>query len=233
MTIYICDDSKIDLMHLSHHLNDFISHINLSIEILSFSSGESLLKAYKESISKPALIFLDIYMAGMDGMSTAVALRNEGCKSGIIFTTSSMEHAMQSYNVDALYYLQKPYTHDDFLNAIQKCYTIFKDAAKTFSFSVQGKKRSYALKDILFFETGKHSTIIHTVTEVLSFKSSLSDVCTAFEDNKDFVKIGQSFLVNKLYIKGVTNNDIYMADSTMIQIPVRLKKNLMDELSNP
>ena len=139
MVIYICDDSKPDLMRLAHHLKEYIQNLDMNIEIRSFSSGESILAAYERALVKPSLIFLDIYMGNMNGMEVAKALRGDGFANGIIFTTSSTSHAMDSYNVNALYYLQKPYDHNDFTNAINRCSSIFTEAAKTYTVSIRGK----------------------------------------------------------------------------------------------
>ena len=102
MEIYICDDSRPDLMRLAHHLKEYILNLDMHVEIRSFSSGESILAAYKRALVKPSLIFLDIYMGNMNGMDVARALRDDGFSGGIIFTTSSTAHAMDSYNVDCI-----------------------------------------------------------------------------------------------------------------------------------
>lgn len=44
MTIYICDDSKSDLLRLNHHLQEYLSHQDQKITIESFQSGEELLR---------------------------------------------------------------------------------------------------------------------------------------------------------------------------------------------
>ena len=233
MTIYICDDSKSDLLRLNHHLQEYLSHQDQKITIESFQSGEELLRRYEETMEKPSLIFLDIYMDDPDGMSVAHTLREEHYEGGLIFTTSSMEHAMDSYNVDALYYLQKPYDSTDFLNALKRCSSILKDASKTYTFLSKGSKVQIPLKDILFFETGRHVTLLHTPSEVLSFTRVLSEVCTDFADNPDFIRVGHSYLINRLYISSFTESEITMADSTVILIPSRLRKAICQNLREP
>lgn len=84
MTIYICDDSKSDLLRLNHHLQEYLSHQDQKITIESFQSGEELLRRYEETMEKPSLIFLDIYMDDPDGMSVAHTLREEHYEGGLI-----------------------------------------------------------------------------------------------------------------------------------------------------
>ena len=85
MTIYICDDSKSDLLRLNHHLQEYLSHQDQKITIESFQSGEELLRRYEETMEKPSLIFLDIYMDDPDGMSVAHTLREEHYEGGLDF----------------------------------------------------------------------------------------------------------------------------------------------------
>lgn len=210
MTIYICDDSRSDLLRLNHHLQEYLSHLDQEITVEAFPSGEQLLRRYEEAVEKPSLIFLDIYMDDPDGMRVAHTLREEHYKGGLIFTTSSMEHAMDSYNVDALYYLQKPYDHEDFINAIRRCSSIFENTSKLYRVNVQGKEIQIPLKDILYFEAGRHVTLIHTLTDIISITKVLSAVCEDFEQNPEFIRVGRSYLINRLYVRNVLPADIEM-----------------------
>ena len=231
MVIYICDDSKPDLMRLAHHLKEYIQNLDMNIEIRSFSSGESILAAYERALVKPSLIFLDIYMGNMNGMEVAKALRGDGFANGIIFTTSSTSHAMDSYNVNALYYLQKPYDHNDFTNALNRCSSIFTEAAKTYTVSIRGKDTALPLKDILFFETGRHVTLVHTLTDTFSFTKVLTEVREDLQNCTGFLAVGRSYLINRLYIKEVTDTSIVMMNSAEIFIPVRLRETIQKQLS--
>lgn len=231
MEIYICDDSRPDLMRLAHHLKEYILNLDMHVEIRSFFSGESILAAYKRALVKPSLIFLDIYMGNMNGMDVARVLRDDGFSGGIIFTTSSTAHAMDSYNVDALYYLQKPYDHKDFTNAINRCSSIFTEAAKTYTVSIRGKDTALPLKDILFFETGRHVTLVHTLTDTFSFTRVLTEVREDLKDCPTFLAVGRSYLVNRLYIREVTDTSIVMMNSDEIFIPVRLRDSIQAQIS--
>ena len=137
MLIYLCEDSESDALRLKHHLNTYATKHHCNMEILLFSSGEEMIQYYKEEKRYPALLFLDIYMNNKDGVETARILRSLGYAGGIIFTTSSTEHAMASYEVNALYYLQKPYSHADFLNAMSRCDTLLEESNEVFTFSVR------------------------------------------------------------------------------------------------
>ena len=97
MLIYICDDSKSDCLRLMHHLSAYENEIGADFSTVAFSSGDEMFSYLKKHREIPDLFFLDIYMEGKDGMEV------------IIFATLFSEHAMDSYEVHTLYYLQKPF----------------------------------------------------------------------------------------------------------------------------
>lgn len=108
-------------------------------------------------------------MNNQDGVETARILRSLGYEGGIIFTTSSTEHAMASYEVNALYYLQKPYSHTDFLNAMSRCDTLLEESNEVFTFSVRRKEYSLPYSDILFLKPGSTMSCCTLYQRLLRF----------------------------------------------------------------
>lgn len=64
------------------------------------------------------LVFMDINMPDLDGMQLARLIQNMG--TDIIFCTAYPEHALESYEVQALDYLLKPIPLDRFLSAVNR-----------------------------------------------------------------------------------------------------------------
>lgn len=221
MLIYICDDSKSDSLRLMHHLSAYENEIGADFSTVAFSSGDEMFSYLKKHREIPDLFFLDIYMEGKDGMEVARELRRQQVTSGIIFTTSSTEHAMDSYEVHALYYLQKPFTHEHFLMAMQRCEALIQTAQKKLSVSVKGKELLIAFSDILYLETGRHTVIFHTRKETFSVPGSLSRFADAFADTKNFLSCGRSYLVNLDFVEGFLNQDLIMSDNSLIPVPIR------------
>lgn len=142
MLLFICEDSQSDCMRLMHHLNTYAKENCFTFTTRSFSSGESLLDALDTSPELPVLIFLDIYLENKSGIEVARSIRERGIASQIIFTTSSSEYAMDSYEVEALYYLHKPYTHEDFLKAMNRCMHLFEADSLQYTIRIRSKSIS-------------------------------------------------------------------------------------------
>ena len=228
MLIYLCDDSESELLRLKHYLNKYAEQLKLNFELFSFSSGEELLAAFQQADTKPELIFLDIFMEKLSGMEAARQLRNKNYQGGIIFTTSSTEHAMDSYEVSALYYLQKPYDRRHFENAMTRCGALLQKAKPHFTFTRKKREISIPYENIIFFETGKsHTVFLHTTFGIYTLSDSLTRITELFKGTDCFLPVGRSFFINLNHISGQTENDLVMSDNSIVQIPIRKREEIL------
>lgn len=230
MLIYLCDDSESDTLRLKHYLNKYAEERKLNFELHSFSSGEELLAAFQQEQphKKPELIFLDIFMENLNGMEAARQLRRVNYAGGIIFTTSSTEHAMDSYEVNALYYLQKPYDRRHFENAMTRCGALLQKARPHFTFTRKKQEISIPYENIIFFETGRsHTIFLHTTSGIYSLSDSLARITECFRGADCFLPVGRSFLINRNHIAGQSENDLIMSDSSIVQVPIRKREEIL------
>ncbi|MCR5624451.1 MAG: LytTR family DNA-binding domain-containing protein [Lachnospiraceae bacterium] len=232
MTIFIGDDSKSDRLRLIHHLKKYLKDLELLdyYDIVEFSNGSSLIDAWKAAKEKPLLVFLDIYMGDPNGIATAEKLRELGAQCNIIFTTSSNEFATESYRVRALYYLCKPYDHNQFESAMIYCKSNLQNAANNYTISVRGENIDIPINNIIYFETGNHVVLLHTTMSSYSFVSSMSKVRNFFDKNAFFLAVGSSYLVNVKYIKKRAKDSLVMLNDQVIPIPVRIQKDVKKHL---
>ncbi|MBP3286480.1 MAG: response regulator transcription factor [Prevotella sp.] len=88
----------------------------------------SAIEAMKELRATPAqLLFLDIQMPELSGIEFAKIIPNT---TKIVFTTAFQQYAIEGYKVNALDYLMKPISYDDFLTAANKALDWFTIAQK-------------------------------------------------------------------------------------------------------
>ena len=149
------------------------------------------------------LIFLDIQMPELDGMEFSRMI--EG-KSRVIFTTAFGQYAVDSYKVNAVDYLLKPFAYTDFLKAAQKALQWFELSSGTGEMHSPDKsyifvKSDYKLKQIpldkvLYIEP-------HPILSLLSLKS-LEEM---LPDSR-FIRVHRSFIVQGCKIKMIDRNQI-------------------------
>lgn len=84
---------------------------NVHADFFEYERGEDFLKAAGKSPF--TILFLDIYMNGINGIETAKKLRSFDKDCLLIFTTTSTDHALERFQVRATHYLVKPYTDKD------------------------------------------------------------------------------------------------------------------------
>lgn len=229
MLIYLCDDSEIDTLRLKHYLDIYARQLELDFEIASFSSGKELINAFKQEYQKPDLMFLDIFMPELSGMEAARKLRDMHYQGGIIFTTSSTEHAMDSYEVNAIYYLQKPYERRHFENAMSRCGMLLRKAKPHFTFAHRKKIITVPYEDIIFFETGpSHNVILHAISGTYSFSGSLTQIAGLFSKTEGFLPVGRSFLINLDHVAKRAGNDLAMSDGSIVQVPLRKRAKVFE-----
>ncbi|MCH1983066.1 hypothetical protein MCG98_10865 [Ruminococcus sp. OA3] len=78
------------------------------------------------------MIFLDIFMNPTDGTETARELRSLGCSACPIFISPSREFAVDSYSVQANYYLVKPVRYEDISSAMVSCMKHHRNSIQVF-----------------------------------------------------------------------------------------------------
>ena len=79
---------------------------------------------------QPDLVFLDINMPNLTGMELARLLQEQpGSLPKIVFTTAYNHYAIEGYRVNAVDYLLKPFSYEEFLRAANKVLQITQEAS--------------------------------------------------------------------------------------------------------
>ena len=103
MRIAICDDEERYRIELKTILNKLL--INADLNIDTFDDGNILADAF--AASPYDLVFLDIEMPALDGITLAKKIRSRSENVFIVFLTSHIEYALEGYEVNALRYLTR------------------------------------------------------------------------------------------------------------------------------
>ncbi|MDP4189252.1 MAG: LytTR family DNA-binding domain-containing protein [Bacteroidota bacterium] len=172
------------------------------------------------------LIFLDIQMPDLTGTEFARLLSN-GPK--IIFTTAYEKYAIESYKLDAIGYLLKPFEYEEFLEAAKKAKHLIELEKKATANIIESNNEFLFLKsdykirrinfnDILYIEGLKDYIKVFLINEhhpILSL-SSLKVMEEKLPADK-FMRVHRSFIVNLDRITTIERMRIVFGD---VYIPV-------------
>lgn len=111
MKCIIVDDEPLAL----DLLEDNLSHIPFITNVGRCKNAFEAIQAIHEH--QPDLIFLDIQMPGLDGMSFVKSLNQPPL---IVFVTAHKHYSLESYDLNALDYLVKPVSFERFFKACNK-----------------------------------------------------------------------------------------------------------------
>lgn len=171
------------------------------------------------------LIFMDIQMPDLSGMELARVLdgKKDSDKTRIIFATAYHQFAIEGYKVDALDYLLKPYSYEDFLNAATKAYNYFDRQQRTLmeAKNPEEKEPDYIflkveyqlvkiiLSDISHVEAYKDYVKVHLLSKSSPLLSltSLKNMEELLPTNK-FMRVHRSYIVALDHIDSVSKNVI-------------------------
>ena len=107
MLIAYIDDMQEEIDALFGYLSEMLSDNTV---LHAFHSADEFLRSF--SAGKYDIIFLDIYLESTLGIELARKIRETDKDVLLAFCTTSNEFAAESYEVDARYYLQKPFTKE-------------------------------------------------------------------------------------------------------------------------
>ena len=178
------------------------------------------------------LIFLDINMPGLSGISLARSLSNAPL---IIFTTAYPEFAVEGFELDALDYLVKPYSFERFLKAANKALLKLssenESAFPNQKILVKADKRLFALEPagILFIEGQGDYIRIHTGEMKLMVHDTLKNFLKSLPGNR-FMRVHKSWVVNLEKISFIEGNMVRIG-SGVIPVSPSLKEELLERFS--
>lgn len=221
LKIAICDDEEVFGQHLKQIASQFFNERKIQHEIHLFCSGEEFVKLNMD-MAKYQIVFLDINMEELDGISTAKRLR-ELCKDTfVVFVTTFIDYALDGYEVDAIRYILK--NSSNFDKSVNECIeTILEKmqyAVKIHRFLFKEGKKVVNEDNIVYIESNLHELCFYIMKHELEVHR-LYDTLNNIENNLDntkFVRIHQSYLVNMKYVKSMKLQKAMLIDGRELPI---------------
>lgn len=202
--IAICDDEERYRIELKTILNKLL--INADLNIDTFDDGNILADAF---VASPYdLVFLDIEMPALDGITLAKKIRARSENVFIVFLTSHIEYALEGYEVNALRYLTKPVDIEKLKEVIR--YVQEKQgSSRQIIIKEDGEEILIDINDVIYMESMNQNVRIVTAGGEHVIRYNISD----FEDqlkNDGFFRIHRGYLISLSKVKKLSGNDVIL-----------------------
>lgn len=114
--ILVVEDSNL----MQAVIGNFIRKEDPSIEIVTGRNGEEAVEKYLAE--RPGLVFMDIKMPGMDGLTALERIRAKDPGARIVMCTALKEPEQEerARKAGARGYITKPFSHEDIVKAIRE-----------------------------------------------------------------------------------------------------------------
>ncbi len=228
----LCDDESAELDQIEKMLHSYErSHAESGFCIKKFQRAQDLIWMIKEDGYLPDILFLDIYMPGKSGMDTARELREIGNMCRIIFMTSSKEHALEAFRVDADQYLVKPILEEKLSQALDKVVSeLDKEQLKYVVFQADSHVYRVAVCDIIYCEAQRKKQCIYLKEgKTILLTMTMTRLCEMLSPYGEFARVGVSYIVSLMHIESLSNRVLQMDNGKEIFLPRGSYKGLREK----
>lgn len=227
-SIALCEDNSLQREELKNNLSKVLDEIGVEYKLLTFETGEDLLREYPENLD---MLFLDIQMGELTGMETARKVRKYDDKVEIIFITALWDYIQKGYEVRAFRYLIKPVKFKELQEQVTACVENILHKRYTY-ITIKDKNNVLKIRteDILFLETFERKVIIHTNSQDYIVKMSMNKLEEEL-NNKGFFRCHTSYIVNLIKIEEI-KKDYLLINKFTLPVSKHRMKNLKLRLTS-
>ena len=227
-------------------LADWVAQMPSLQLVASCGDGASALAQIRAL--RPDLVLMDIQMPVLTGLQVLQALAGDAHQPSVIFTTAYDEHALTAFELHAVDYLLKPFTHERFVEAISH---VQRDAPMALAGAVDALQTpdGAPLARVLVRDQGRIFPINVDAIEHLRSDTKYTALAVkgrsylvrlpivTFEQKLDptkFVKLHRSCIVNLDFVESLTPDEnsqlvARMTDGTLITANRDVSRKLREQ----
>jgi len=220
--IALCDDEEADLDKTEQMLRSYgRQHPETGLTIERFLNADSLLNRIREQNYKPDFIFMDIYMSEKSGIDAAKELRAMGNNGRLIFLTTSREHALEAFDVEASQYLVKPITEKMLFSVLDRFLREINEMSKKYLLlRIEGRIQRVAVSEIVCCEAqGKLQYLYLSDHAQLGLRRTMTEIYEMLAGYREFVRVGAAYIVNLEHVESLSAQEVHMDTGKKIYLP--------------
>lgn len=226
MDVAIVDDERICQEGIASLLRVFGAEHRCQLTPIFFDSAEAFLEAF--ACGQFPIIFMDIFMKGMDGITAATRLREVDKRCILIFLTSSQDFRMDALSVHAFEYITKPFSPERVFAVLQDAMAVLPPAAKYIEVISERRNLSIFLHDIASVLTDAHYLNINLLSgSTVRCRLTMPEFLRMTEGDPRFITVNKGIVLNADYVTLLEDNCCVMEDGA--RFPVRVRDRVQVE----
>ena len=224
MNIAIVDDIAAERALLRSRLERQLSRRNIQANLLEYETGEAFLSSCAKL--QFAVLFLDIYMNGVNGIETAKQFRSMDARCLLIFTTTSTDHALEGFRVRAMHYLVKPYTEEMISDLIDEILARLPSTERYMTLKLNGTEVPLPFSSFIYAEHFSHMIHIHTSGErELVTRQSFDSFITSLKMDSRFYRCNRGVVINLEHAVDFDGSGFRLDNGSNVSVSRKLLKN--------
>jgi len=204
-----------------------------NIDVAVYSDPRLGLEAVLKN--KPDIVFLDIEMNDINGLSIAKEI---GSDVAFIFTTAYLQYALDGYDLDAVDFLHKPFSFDRFRIAMEKAsrrvafLKINQQISKTIIVKQEYANISISVDEIIYIEAMENYAKIYRANGgCIISRSSMKAIMEILPTNA-FIRIHRSYITPVDKIVSYNRQSVKLSTGMSLPVGRQYVENLLERMSN-
>lgn len=224
MKVVVCDDCMEDLENIRGLLERYErTKEGTRLEAEYFTDSLEVYHRIQAKKQK-GIYILDMIMSEKTGIDIGSLIRGADGESAIIYITSSDDFAMEAYGVHAARYLLKPVKEELFNEAMDYAVSSITREEKDALYPVKTKEGLVVIpySKIEYIENYSRTLNVCVAdgrnVKSIFIRGSFEEEIRQVMENKNFIRVHKSFVVNLRYVGKLTQNGVIMENETRIPV---------------
>lgn len=223
MRIAICDDDMAVTGVMDGMLQKIEKEEKIEMEVDVFFGGAGLWEQIQQTGAYD-LIYLDIEMKDMDGITVARKIREKDPYTILIFVSAYDSYFRQLFEVEPFRFLDKPLDEKIFREYFLLAYKRISTQNERFAFRFEKRIYQLPLREIVYFESNLRVIYIHGKDREYRFYGKLNQVQEQMEKmSRYFIRIQRSYLVNYYHILSMNGKEVELITGEKLPVSKEYK----------
>lgn len=226
LEIGVCDDDHLLLWEMEKYLLELGCETGRSLEVTTYADGDEIVKAVMKG-KRFDIIYIDIEMPGLNGMTAAKMIRELDRTVQIVFVTCHESYMKEAFMAAPIGFLVKPVSKDEFTGTFNYILKMIGAEDQYYRFRYDRSDYKVLLKEVIYFESKGRMTEIVCESGRYRLYKNLEAIEEELRGQKmRFVRTHKSYLVSYWRISRFSADIVELMDGICLPVSRSRKKEV-------